>query len=154
PPAETAIFATQSKPFQPALSVGDRLAFALRVNATVARKDGAGRGRRHDVAMDALKDVASGGRAALRQERAESAARDWLETRAEVSGFRLTALRLHSYRAARLPRRGGAKASFGVFDLEGLLEIADPPAFLERLRQGFGRAKAFGCGLMLIRRAG
>jgi len=37
--------------------------------------------------------------------------------------------------------------------MTGALEIADPAAFLARLAQGFGRAKAFGCGLMLIRRA-
>ena len=34
-----------------------------------------------------------------------------------------------------------------------LIEVTDPPAFLARLAAGFGRAKAFGCGLMLIRRA-
>jgi CRISPR system Cascade subunit CasE len=42
---------------------------------------------------------------------------------------------------------------FGVLDLAGTIEVTDSDAFLAALAQGFGRAKAFGCGLMLIRRA-
>ena len=48
-------------------------------------------------------------------------------------------------------RRGGPR--FGGIDLEAGLTLTDPAAFLGRLLGGFGRAKAFGCGLMLIRRA-
>ena len=38
-------------------------------------------------------------------------------------------------------------------DLTGEIAVTDPKAFLAKLAQGFGRAKGFGCGLMLIRRA-
>jgi len=34
-----------------------------------------------------------------------------------------------------------------------VLTVEDPPLFLVALAAGFGRARAFGCGLMLIRRA-
>jgi CRISPR system Cascade subunit CasE len=34
-----------------------------------------------------------------------------------------------------------------------VLEVVSPDVFLEALARGFGKAKAFGCGLMLIRRA-
>jgi CRISPR system Cascade subunit CasE len=50
--------------------------------------------------------------------------------------------------------RFAPSASFGVLDFAGLIEVADPSVFVARLGQGFGKAKAFGCGLMLIRRAG
>jgi CRISPR system Cascade subunit CasE len=40
-----------------------------------------------------------------------------------------------------------------VLDFEGVLEVTDPVRFLAALANGFGRARAFGCGLMLIRRA-
>jgi hypothetical protein len=33
------------------------------------------------------------------------------------------------------------------------IEVTAPEAFMYRLLCGFGRAKAFGCGLMLLRRA-
>ena len=57
--------------------------------------------------------------------------------------------------------RGRADASdqtrraieLGVVDLEGILQVGDPELFLGALRKGFGRAKAYGFGLMLIRRA-
>jgi CRISPR system Cascade subunit CasE len=39
-----------------------------------------------------------------------------------------------------------------VLDLSGALTVTDPTLFLEKLSGGFGRAKAFGLGLMLIRR--
>lgn len=153
PPAETALFSTRSKRFEPVLSPGDRLGFVLRLNATVDRKEaGSRRSRRHDVAMDALHATPKGERAEVRFATAERAARDWLVQRAETSGFALEALRLQGYRAARLPRKGSDRATIGVFDLEGLLSVSDPARFLERLSGGFGRAKAFGCGLMLIRR--
>jgi CRISPR system Cascade subunit CasE len=59
------------------------------------------------------------------------------------------------YRVMRLERgRGKARdIELGVLDLEGTLEVCDPQAFVAALGHGFGRGKAFGCGLMLIRRA-
>lgn len=153
PPSETALFRIQSKPFEPALAPGDRLAFSLRVNATVSRKTGPGRGKRHDVTMDALHQLPKDARKHERQASAEAAGRAWMQARAEADGFALEAVRLEGYRAARIPRRGGAAASIGVLDLTGLLTVVEQARFLDRLSRGFGRAKAFGCGLMLIRRA-
>ena len=34
------------------------------------------------------------------------------------------------------------------------LEVADPARFFDALVRGVGPAKAFGCGLMLVRRVG
>jgi CRISPR system Cascade subunit CasE len=48
--------------------------------------------------------------------------------------------------------RPKAAIRIGVLDLEGVLVVSDPARFCHCLAQGFGRAKAFGCGLMLIRR--
>ena len=50
-------------------------------------------------------------------------------------------------------RRGGREATFGVLDLRGRLTVRSPEVFVEALLAGFGRAKAYGCGLMLVRRA-
>jgi CRISPR system Cascade subunit CasE len=33
-----------------------------------------------------------------------------------------------------------------------VLEVTEPQAFVAAVLRGFGKAKAFGCGLMLIRR--
>jgi CRISPR system Cascade subunit CasE len=48
-------------------------------------------------------------------------------------------------------RHGGAM--LGIAELEGQLDVTDPDAFAAKVAAGFGRAKAFGCGLMLLRRA-
>jgi len=54
PQADHPFFAVESKPYAPLLRAGDRLAFRLRANPTVARKrDGRKNSIRHDVVMDA-----------------------------------------------------------------------------------------------------
>lgn len=146
------------KPFAPALAVGDRLAFSLRANATVARGGGPGRrGKPVDVVMDALYRVPKGEeRATQRADAVQRAGCAWLARQGERAGFRVAAggVRVLGHRVLRLARPGGEPARFGVLDLEGTLEVTDPAAFMAALGMGFGRAKAFGCGLMLIRRVG
>ena len=162
PVERSPFFRVETKPYAPDFQAGDRLAFDLRANATVARKrnvDAKGRSRRSDVAMDrmhieeaaaaAAVDVAT--RAERRLKAAESAAADWLRRIGERDGFALSAERLDAYRVETLPRRG-ANANIGVFDLRGALEVVDGERFQARILAGFGRAKAFGCGLMLLRR--
>ena len=158
PLEESPFFTIETKLFEPALSPGERLAFDLRLNATVDRKvgvDNQGKAirQRCDVAMDLLKEEAKPDRAGFRMQLAEKAAYDWLTTRATEHGFHLDKLRLEGYHAERFARRGGKFGTLGIFDLKGALTITEPNSFLARLRQGFGRGKAFGCGLMLIKRS-
>ena len=157
PLEDSPFFTIETKPFEPVLSPSNKLAFDLRLNATVDRKvgeDGQGKAvrQRCDVAMDLLKEEAKPDRAGSRMQLAEKAAYDWLTTRAKEHGFHLDKLRLEGYRAERFARRGGKFGTLGIFDLKGALTITEPNSFLARLRQGFGRGKAFGCGLMLIKR--
>lgn len=167
PPNESALFeAAEIKPFEPALSPGDRLDFRLRVHATVnTSAPGDKRGKRHDIVMHRLKDIPKDERADKRMDMAEAAAIDWLDTQGSRDGFTLLRSRnrdvrlVQDYRVLDIPRHGALaqrrehRFRAGVLDLEGRLEVTDPPAFLSRLYRGFGRAKAFGNGLMLIRRA-
>ena len=54
PKQTTSIFRVDSKPFQPRLTTGDKLAFRLRANPTVSRREeGKKNSTRHDVVMDA-----------------------------------------------------------------------------------------------------
>lgn len=48
--------------------------------------------------------------------------------------------------------RKSEKARFSSVDLTGQASVVDPEVFTKTLSEGIGRAKAFGCGLMLIRR--
>ncbi len=139
--------------FAPALVPGDRLAFVLRANATRTVSETDGRKRHRDVVMEALAPVARDQRAEARMELAQSAGSDWLAGQGARAGFAVVCADVTAYRVLEPPGQGRRRPRFGVLDLEGVIEVTDPAAFLPRLVQGFGRAKAFGCGLMLIRRA-
>lgn len=153
PPVPSRVFEPpEVKPFAPVLSPGDRLAFALRVNAT---RDIA-RGPRVDVVMHALRDVAREDRAGARMDTAHKAATDWMAGQGARAGFSLLDMVVGDYSVAALPgyigRRKG-QPQYGILDLSGTLKVNDPASFVQRVGQGFGRARGFGCGLMLLRRA-
>lgn len=40
---------------------------------------------------------------------------------------------------------------FSSVDYSGVLVVNEPMLFLRRLIQGYGKSRAFGCGLMLIK---
>jgi CRISPR system Cascade subunit CasE len=160
--AEGGLFDVESKRWEPALRAGDRLGFMLRANPTVAR--GAGvrepgkrglRGKRHDVVMDALHDVAPGKRAAERPEAIVAAGQQWLIQQGMRVGFvpDTATLRIDGYDTVHIPRSGGKPVEFGRLDFEGMMEVTDPATLLAAVVAGLGRARAFGCGLMLLRRA-
>ena len=159
---ESPLFHIESKEFAPVLQAGDQLAFSLRANPVVSRRQGKGRrGQRHDVVMDRLRaweasrDAAGkySERRIIRQQVIQQAGEDWLAAQGQRHGFRLLTATCSGYRQHRLPRREGSRhASISTLDFDGLLEVVEPAAFLQRIQQGFGPAKAFGCGLMLIRR--
>jgi CRISPR system Cascade subunit CasE len=156
------LFEVESKPWEPTLRAGDRLGFMLRANPTVARGAGARelgkrgvRGKRHDVVMDALRDVAPGARAAQRPDAVVAAGRQWLIQQGARVGFAPDSdtLRIDGYDTVRIPRSGERPVEFGRLDFQGMMEVTDSTAFLAAVVTGLGRARAFGCGLMLLRRA-
>ena len=166
PPNASPLFEPpDTKPFSPMLSHGDRLAFRLRVHATVSTPTPEkGRGKRHDIVMHRLKKYPPGERADKRMELSEAASREWLSVQGEKHGFALLlpanpdARIVQDYSVLDVARReAGSKRNHrlraGVLDIEGRLKVTDPDAFLAQLYKGFGRARAFGNGLMLIRRA-
>lgn len=155
PPADPdGLFEVDCQDFAPMLAAGDRLGFRLRANPVVARgAAGAGRGKRHDVVMDALYALPHGDRAARRLALVVEAGCDWIARQGVPGGFTVVGTpSVDGYETVRLPREGAAPIRFGQLDIEGVLRVEDPDRFLARLAEGFGRSRAFGCGLMLIRR--
>jgi CRISPR system Cascade subunit CasE len=148
------LFELDFKPFTPVLSAGDRLGFTLRANPVVARPEARGeRGKRHDVVMNALRTIPRSERATSRPEVVLTAGRAWLARQGEAHGFAPVGdADVDGYDSLRIPRAAGKPTVFGVLDISGVLQVQDPTRFLGQLSQGFGRARAFGCGLMLIRR--
>jgi CRISPR system Cascade subunit CasE len=162
------LFDLETKPFEPALKRTDRLHFALRANPTVqhsvkAGSDGGTRKtQRFDVVMHALHklpdDIA---RAEARPRLIREEGLKWLSRQGEIAGFYLPdpdSTAVDGYEQipvdpqAERARGRGRPPGHSRIDFSGELEVTDPDRFLSRLAAGFGRARAFGHGLMLIRR--
>ncbi len=119
---------------------------------------------RHDVVMDAKRRL---GWATLPPEQRpvlaqviHEAGASWLGARAEGNGFHIDthSLRADAHTVHRMlgSKRSGqsqASISLSTLDFEGVLEVADSERFTQSLFNGIGPAKAFGCGLLLVRRA-
>jgi CRISPR system Cascade subunit CasE len=159
PPADPHhLFDLDYKPFAPALREGQRLGFSLRANPVVSgpTPEGGKRGARHDAVMRALHATPPTERAARRAAVIAEAGTAWLVRQGAANGFAHDPDRMHidGYDQIRIPRRDAKPVQFSVLLLEGVLTVTDPAAFLARVRGGFGKARAFGCGLMLLRPAG
>ncbi|EHL5171358.1 type I-E CRISPR-associated protein Cas6/Cse3/CasE [Escherichia coli] len=57
-----------------------------------------------------------------------------------------------AYRQQQLRRENSRQLiQFSSVDYTGMLTVTDPGLFVQRLSQGYGKSRAFGCGLMLIK---
>ena len=152
------LFDVETKPFAPVLAAGQRLRFRLRASpSSNERRSGEKRGKRRDPVSLALNKLPERGRT-LRDDVVQEVGRDWLARQGARAGFHLPdkrLLRVDGEDHRRLPRAGGPARAirFSVLDFEGVLEVDDVAVFLQSLSAGIGRARAFGCGLLLIRRA-
>ena len=163
PPGSSPFFdSADVKPVSPDLHAGDRLRFVLRANATrtIKASETAPNGKRRrkhvDIVMDALCHVPKEDRADQRLQKAHEAAQIWLTVQGERHGFSIDDCGVEHYGVRALPGHHRARKTqpqFGILDLTGVITVSDPQAFLSKWASGFGRARAFGCGLMLIRRA-
>lgn len=161
----------QTRDYAPQLQAGEWLEFELRANPVVTHSR-TGKSQRHDVIIEAKKTLL-----AIRglkkwedwklERRNEDGSPDprpelyqlalehgghWLEKRGPSHGFALAldSLAVDEYHQQR-GKRGQLQLS--TVDIKGLLQVTDPDVFVKTaLSRGIGHAKAFGCGLLLIRR--
>lgn len=157
PQTDSPVFAVQTKQFAPSLKAGDRLAYRLRANPTVAKKNDSGKSARHDVLMNAKRAAKTGKEKTADQisQLMYEAAKGWLadEHRQRSWGLTLDFLPdASNYRQHISLKPNGREIKYSSIDYEGVLTVTDAAKFLQRYAQGFGRAKAFGCGLMMLRK--
>ena len=153
------LWTIETKPYAPTLADGMNLAFSLRVNPVVTRKDDGGRQHRHDVVMDHKRRI--GFRNLPRSERPSlpqimrEAGLEWLRGRAARHGFSFDdgLVTVDAYEQHQSLKKGGGKhISFSTLDLGGVLTFTDSSAFSQALFGGIGPAKGMGCGLLMVRR--
>jgi CRISPR system Cascade subunit CasE len=156
PQTNQTLFSVQSKRFEPKLTIGQRLAYKLRVNPTVCVTDDVGKSRRHDVLMHAKYHAEKGEQQHKQNLKAtmDEAAQVWIsdQKRLERWGIQLDMLpEIERYTQHQSQKKSGNPIRFSSVDFAGVLTIKDPNIFIGQLSNGFGRAKALGCGLMLVK---
>ncbi len=84
---------------------------------------------------------------------------EWLRDKGKKNGFVIATdqkqkrlkFQAEGYRWHPIPRKGRS-AGFSSADFEGVIKVTDPMQFINALYKGIGSAKAFGCGLMMVKR--
>ena len=164
PVAFSDIWQVQSQPYAPQLSDGQRLSFQLRANPVVTKTNDKGKPQRHDVVMDAKKrflrehgltedatwrDLKRDEDKPLLYDLTQQTCLDWLQSRSDRLGFSIVAANVDAYQQQRADKR---EIRFSTVDFSGELIVTDHELFQHTLFQGIGHAKAFGCGLLLVKK--
>jgi CRISPR system Cascade subunit CasE len=151
------LFDLESKVYDPELVAGDRLAFQLRANAVIRKRaPGQTHSAKHDVVMNALSALEHESRASERPAIISNAGAAWVKRQVEAAGASLepSEVLVDGYDQHEVSR--GEKTSplrFSSLEFAGILTVTDPVKLRQAIEKGFGASKAYGCGLMLIRRA-
>ncbi|EBZ1028032.1 type I-E CRISPR-associated protein Cas6/Cse3/CasE [Salmonella enterica subsp. enterica serovar Muenchen] len=146
-PAESAIFDVQCRPFAPELNVGQLLRFTLRANPTICKA-----GKRHDLLMEAKRQVKTQPDSRDIWTYQQQRALEWVSRQGEQNGFSLREASVDAYRQQRIRREKSRQMiQFSSVDYTGVLVVNNPVLFLQRLAQGYGKNRAFGCGMMMIK---
>lgn len=176
PKVESLLWACETKPYAPQLQVGERIAFRLRANPTVGRQTLLGtaalakynEGRvarglptkpsRHKRQFDDVLFCAKrraeqqglGGGELDRQ--VYQAGCDWLHRQGEKYGLAVEEVSMGGYQSNKAENNQDAPIVFSSVDYQGVARIKNLALLDKALHEGVGRAKGFGCGLLLIRR--
>jgi CRISPR system Cascade subunit CasE len=124
------------KPFDPALTPGQTLAFRLLANPTKRLGKNAEKAARKRIGLTREADQLA-----------------WLQRKLESAGCLLVDARTGQQEKVKgsLHREDQKhNLSFQAVRFEGHLQINDPDKLLPALRDGIGPAKAFGCGLLSL----
>lgn len=175
PTAFSEAWQVQSRVYDPQLQEGQRLSFQLRANPVITRKNDAGKSQRHDVVMQAKKQLLA--EHGLSKEAKWSDWNDesnkpflyelvqqhcavWLDGVAKRNGFEIALtdeekpqrkLQIDAYEQSKAGKRDH-NIRFSAVDFSGELLVTNPELFHLALCNGLGHAKAFGCGLLLVRK--
>jgi CRISPR system Cascade subunit CasE len=170
PPDPLKLWTVEAKDYAPSLRNGLVFGFRLRAALSESAKSDRSAVEKKDRRGRRIDPVLAAHHAGLL--RSETHGRDqdavfdilaaWLARRGRYAGFEVPAGNLTQalYRTIPHPRTdppGQAERRpprfLGIADFEGMLTVKDEALFRTTLMQGLGRAKAFGCGLLLIRPA-
>lgn len=145
-------FEIETKAYRPVLEQGQSFAFSLRANPTITKTPQGEKQRRHDVVMDAkLRERQQNGTPRTLAEIVQDSCERWIEKKSEKSGFSSVSVRADGYQQIQFRKRG-QEIRISTVELQGVLRVIDVSAFQQTLFSGIGSARAWGCGLLLLKR--
>jgi len=146
-----------SPKFEPQVKTGESLYFKLRANPIVRKREN-GRAKDCDIIMNAKHQFKRKGRSYLdlfsMDELIHSTGLEWIKRKGELHGFSVQKfdVKVDNYQEYKIQSASKRRFLLRTLDFEGKLTITNINRFKTMLFWGIGRSKAFGCGLMLVRR--
>lgn len=143
--------------YQPQIETGECLYFKLRANPIIKRKEN-GKAKEYGLVMDAKHQFKKNGQNYLDQFSMDELISDvgikWLGRKGEQHGFSVKQVDVKIDNDSEYSVSPPGKQAFTLrtLDFEGKLKIVNADRFKKSLFNGIGSAKAFGCGLMLVKR--
>jgi len=174
PTAFSEAWQVKSRVYDPQLKENQYLFFQLRANPVMTKKNADNKFRRHDVVMEAKKrlltergfsneakwkDWNDENNKPLLYELVQKHGAEWLDRVAKRNGFKVALtdeevpqrkLQVDAYEQSKAVKRAH-DIRFSTVDFSGELLVTNPELFNLALYNGLGHAKAFGCGLLLVR---
>ncbi len=158
-PVDTSgVWIIASKPYNPTISVGQKLSFSLCANPICSKRDDNNKQHRHDIVMNEKNRLKNEG---IPREKwpaieliIQKAGFGWLARKGEQYGFTLKEdeIRVDGYSQEKFYKtKGKNSVNISTMDFTGLFSVTDPKLFKDALYHGIGPAKGFGCGLLLVR---
>lgn len=117
----------KSKPQLPTYESGDVVMFQLRANPVIKKSRST--------------------------QRVKADPGDWIERQGKRLGFDVLYTNIVDQRMARA-RKNGRTITLYVVDFDGMLQVTDENLFMDAIKNGIGRAKGFGCGLLRVNKLG
>ncbi|MCG2777812.1 MAG: type I-E CRISPR-associated protein Cas6/Cse3/CasE [Desulfobacterales bacterium] len=143
--------------YQPQIETGEYLYFKLRANPIIKRKEN-GKAKEYSLVMDAKHQFKKNGQNYQEQFSLDELIHDvgmkWLIRKGEQHGFSVKQFEVKTNNDCEYSIKLPGKKVFTLrtLDFEGKLKIVDADRFKKSLFNGIGSAKAFGCGMMMVKR--
>lgn len=160
PVGTTAKYTVQTQKFTPQLKAGDLLQFGLRANAVKTTKiDSTSKKRKRRDIIEFKADEYKI-KYPVREDRPPTAiihheaGEEWLVKQGKRCGFLVKNMIVenHQFHKVRKPNDPNLR-QFASIDFHGQIQVIEPQQFIDiALFNGLGRSKAYGCGLLLVRR--
>lgn len=138
-------FQIQTKSYGYDLPNGSILKFDIRLNPQVCRDN-----KKISVMTAYANDLREEERPYTLNHVAEESSKRWFSKRIEDLGFTVLDFRVVSFCHHRFKRSDGELVVYNTIDLNGALQVNHKGLFCKSLFEGIGRARAFGCGMMLV----